>query len=84
MDIAVLVDHRVKIKEIEKIYKYLDIARELMNMWVTVIPSTKTWKKDSPVGLRLQNTTTASLQRSKTPPTSVLYMTLNNLMARLQ
>ena len=34
--------------------------------------------------LRLKNTLTASLLRSKTPPTSVLDMTLNNLMARFQ
>ena len=32
----------------------------------------------------LQNTPTQSLQRGKTPPTSVLDMTLNNLMVRLQ
>ena len=31
-----------------------------------------------------QNTPTASLQRSKTPPTSVLDMTLNNLMVKIQ
>ena len=38
-----------------------------------------------PSRLGLQNTLTASLQRGKTPlPTSVLYITLNNLMVRLQ
>ena len=37
-----------------------------------------------PVGWRLENTQTASLQRDKTPPTSVIGMTLNNLMVRLQ
>ena len=34
--------------------------------------------------LELQNTLTASLQKGKTPPKSVLDMTLNNLMVRLQ
>ena len=32
----------------------------------------------------LQNTPTASLQRGKTPPMSVLDMTLNNQMVRLE
>ena len=36
-----------------------------------------------PIRLRLHNTSTVSLQRSKTPPTSILDMTLNNLMVRL-
>ena len=34
--------------------------------------------------LGLRDTLTASLQRGKTPPVSVLDMTLNNLMVRLQ
>ena len=37
-----------------------------------------------PSQLGLQKTPTASLQRSKTPPMSVLDMTQNNLMVRLQ
>ena len=37
-----------------------------------------------PSQLGLQNTLTASLQRDKTPLTSVLDMTLNNLMVRFQ
>ena len=37
-----------------------------------------------PSWLGLQNTLTASLQRGKTPQTSVLNMILNNLMERLQ
>ena len=37
-----------------------------------------------PSWLGLQNTLTASLQRGKTPPTSHLDLTLNNLMVRLQ
>ena len=36
-----------------------------------------------PSRLWLQNTLTASLQRGKTPPTSVLDITLSNLMVRL-
>ena len=38
---GVQVNHRVKLKEIEKRDKYLDLARELENLWnmkVTVIP----------------------------------------------
>ena len=47
MDLAVTVDHRVKLKESEQNDKYLDLARELKkktktnkqwNMKVTVIP----------------------------------------------
>ena len=37
-----------------------------------------------PSQLEVQNISTALLQRGKTPPTSVLDMTLNNLMVRLQ
>ena len=37
-----------------------------------------------PSQLGLQNTQTTSLLRSKTPPISVLLMTLNNMMVRLQ
>ena len=32
-DIAVLADHRVKLKECEKKDKYLDLARELKELW---------------------------------------------------
>ena len=41
VDLAVPVDHRVKLKESEKKDKYLDLARELKKQWnmkVTVIP----------------------------------------------
>ena len=41
MDFAVPADHRMKLKECEKRYKYLDLARELKklrNMKVTMIP----------------------------------------------
>ena len=40
MDFAVPADHRVKLKESEKKYKYLDLAWELKKLWnmkVTVI-----------------------------------------------
>ena len=40
--------------------------------------------KTQPTWLGLQNTLTASLQRGKTPPMSVLDMTPNNLMVRLK
>ena len=33
MDFVVLTDHRVKIKESEKIGNYLDLARELKKLW---------------------------------------------------
>ena len=33
VDFAVPADHRVKIKEGEKIDKYLDLARELEKLW---------------------------------------------------
>ena len=41
MDFAVPADHRIKLKECEKKYKYLDLARELKKVWnmkVTIIP----------------------------------------------
>ena len=41
MDFAVPADHRVKLKENEKMDKYLDLARELKMLWnmrVKVIP----------------------------------------------
>ena len=41
VDFAILADHRVKLKESEKRYKYLDLARELKKLWsmkVTAIP----------------------------------------------
>ena len=41
MDFAVPADHRVKLKENEKMDKYLDLARELKRLWnmrVKVIP----------------------------------------------
>ena len=41
VDFAVLADHRIKLKEWEKKDKYLDLARELKNLWnmqVTIIP----------------------------------------------
>ena len=40
-DVAVLADHRIKLKECEKKDKYLDIARELKNqrnMQMTIMP----------------------------------------------
>ena len=43
-------------------------------------PAHREW----PSRLELQNTPTASLQRGKTPPMSVLDMILSNLMVRLQ
>ena len=33
MDFAVPADHRVKLEESEKKYKYLDLARELKKLW---------------------------------------------------
>ena len=41
VDFAVLADHRIKLKECEKKDKYLDLARELKNLWnmkVTIVP----------------------------------------------
>ena len=41
VDFAVPADHKIKLKESEKKYKYFDLARELKKLWnmkVTVIP----------------------------------------------
>ena len=41
VDFAVPADHRIKLKQCEKKYKYLDFARELKKLWnmqVTIIP----------------------------------------------
>ena len=61
-----------KINNIKKIEIYkrslVVVESDLGNTW--------------PSRLGLYNTPTATLQRGKTPPTSVLGMTLNNLMVR--
>ena len=41
VDFALPADHRIKLKQCEKKYKYLDLARELKKLWnmqVTIIP----------------------------------------------
>ena len=41
VDFAVPADHRIKLKECEKKYNYLDLARELKKLWnmqVSIIP----------------------------------------------
>ena len=41
VDFSVPADHRIKLKEFEKKYKYLDLAREMKKLWnmkVTIIP----------------------------------------------
>ena len=41
VDFAVLVEHRINLKEYEKKDKYLDLARELKKLWnmkVTIVP----------------------------------------------
>ena len=38
VDFAAPADHRIKLKECEKKDKYLNLARELMNMKVTIVP----------------------------------------------
>ena len=41
VDFAVPADHRINLKESEKKYKYLDLARELKKLWnmkVTIVP----------------------------------------------
>ena len=41
VDFAVPADHKIKLKECEKKDKYLDLARELKNLWnmkVTIVP----------------------------------------------
>ena len=41
VDFVVPADHKIKLKESEKKYKYLELARELKKLWnmkVTIIP----------------------------------------------
>ena len=41
VDLAVLADHRIKLKECEKKSKYLELARKLKKLWnmrVTIVP----------------------------------------------
>ncbi len=41
VDFAIPADYRIKLKECEKKYKYLDLARELKKLWnmkVSVVP----------------------------------------------
>ena len=54
MDFAVLADHTVKMKESEKKYKYLDLARGLKKLWnkkVSVIPVAVGALRNVPKGL---------------------------------
>ena len=54
MDLAILADYRVKIKENEKRVKYLDLGRELKKLWnrkVTVIPTVTGVLRKIPKGL---------------------------------
>ena len=64
-------------------WKYIP-NRLLFKSSSRVISSTLIFQHRWPNRLGLQNTPTASLQRGNTPPTSVLHMTLNNLMVRFQ
>ena len=54
MDFAIPTDHRVKIKENQKIDKYMDLARELKMLWnikVIVIPTVIVTLRTIPEGL---------------------------------
>ena len=78
VDFAVLVDHRIKLKECEKKDKYLDLDRELKKLWnmkVTIIPIvfggfgtvTKGLSKgldDLEVGRRVETIQTTALLRT--------------------
>ena len=55
MDFAVPADHRVKLKENEKMDKYLDLARELKKLWnmrVKVIPIVVGTLETVPISLK--------------------------------
>ena len=59
MNFAVPAGHRMKMKESEKIYKYLDLVRELKkrwNMWVTMIPTVVGALGIFPKGLKKKKT----------------------------
>ena len=78
VDFAVSVDHRINLKECEKMDKYLDLARELKKLWnmkVTIVPIvidalgtiTKGLLKgleDLEVGGRVETIQTTALQRT--------------------
>ena len=45
VDLAIPADHRVKIKESEKRDKYLDLVRELKNLWTMRVMNTNCNKR---------------------------------------
>ena len=75
VDFAVLADHRIKLKEFEKKYKYLDLARELKKLWnmkvtiiqiligafITVTKGLLKGLEDLEVGGRVETTQTTTL-----------------------
>ena len=61
---------------------FLPVMKKDLHMLMIVTP--KVIPPILPSRLGLRNTPTAPLQRGKTTPTSVLDMTLNNLMGRVQ
>ena len=78
MDVFILMDHRVKIKEKEKIKKYLDLARELkklQNMRVvgmpiviselgTILKGLEEWQKELEIRGIIKTTHTTVLLKS--------------------
>ena len=78
VDFTIPADHRIKLKECEKKYKYLDLARELKKLWnkkVSVVPivfgafGTVTegllkGLEDLEVGGRVENIQTTALSRT--------------------
>ena len=98
MDFVVPADHRVKTKESEKIDKYLDLARELREVWnmrVTVMPivisalgtvSKRLQKglKKVEIGGQIEIIHTTALLRSASIPRRVLETREDFLSLRLQ
>ena len=62
-----------------RVFAFLIARIPLGRVWTWLFFPQLVW----PSQLRLQNTLTAYLQRGRTPPISVLDMTLNNLIVRL-
>ena len=98
VDFAVPADHRIKPKECEKKDKYLDLARELKNLWnvqVTIIPIvigafgtvTKGCLKrleDLEVGGRVETIQTTALLRMEWILRRILETWVDSLSLKLQ
>ena len=86
MNFAFAVDQKVKIKESKKRYKYLDLARELkiLSMTVTVIPIVLLLSEPSPKAWLKVGKAEESEDKSETIQTTALFRSVRILRKVLE